>query len=210
MPREERSYDYRLRHKPVWCATIKSMELPISSNEKIMVVDAETDGLYGDFVSIGAVVYDDQLVTTMFNGVWMKETFNDSWADEHVKPILLDAKDNLTTYSNEEDLMNAFWDFYSQHRETCRTIGYTIYPVECRLFQRCVEKNLEERRFQGPYPLYDLASMAPNELLRELTQEYYREQATSVQHNHIEDCKATAHAFFKLGQLASSETLNNA
>ena len=91
------------------------MELPISSNEKIMVVDAETDGLYGDFVSIGAVVYDNQLVTTMFNGVWMKETFSDSWADERVKPILLDAKDSLTTYNNEEDLMDAFWDFYSQN-----------------------------------------------------------------------------------------------
>ena len=59
----------------------------------------------------------------------------------------------------ELEMLEAFWSFWMKHSLDSVCIAYVQYPVECRLFLRCVMKNEEERAFLGPFPLYDLSTL---------------------------------------------------
>ena len=124
---------------------------------KYMFIDAETDGLYGPFLSIAAIVCDAEgEEESIFYACrsCTPEEITEEWVLENVYPYL--KSDNL--YEEEEGLLSSFWRFYMEHKD-CICIGDVIYPVESRLFERCVRANLSERSFQGPYPLMDLSSM---------------------------------------------------
>lgn len=124
---------------------------------KHMFIDAETDGLYGPFLSIAAIVCDsfgEEESVYYACRRCSAEDIKEEWVLENVFPYLNSDK----VYDTEQDLLSSFWEFYMKHKE-CICIGDVIYPVECRLFESCVRVNLSERSYQGPYPLLDLSSM---------------------------------------------------
>ena len=126
--------------------------------KKFVLVDAETDGLYGDFLTV-AMKAVDETGKVIERGYWgVKKAIlsvKEPWVKDNVVPILGDYED----CESEEVLLQRVWDFWMRHREEACVVADVPYPVECRLFQKCVEQNPEERTFLAPFPLLDLASM---------------------------------------------------
>ncbi|MBE6666483.1 MAG: hypothetical protein E7603_09785 [Ruminococcaceae bacterium] len=126
---------------------------------KRFFVDAETDGLYGPFLSIAAMVTDENGVELdrFYASVNVScEQLNSEWVRANVYPDLKNAE---MFFDTEAEMLEAFWKFWMKHRADSICIAYVQYPVEARLFTRCVMKNTTERAFLGPFPLYDLSTL---------------------------------------------------
>lgn len=162
---------------------------------KYLFVDAETDGLYGKFLTVAALVCDEQgRETAQFSCRW-KFTENDiesDWVKENVLPYLSEE----TVVETEEDMLRAFWDFYRSQGEV-RCIGDVVYPVESRLFERCVRMKLPEREFQGPFPLLDLGGMLYARGIDPLQERDSLIDADGRQRHRAMDDVRTAHAVWK-------------
>ncbi len=126
--------------------------------DKLFFVDAECDGLYGAFITVAGMIIDVEgnEVERFYYGI-QKENLHvkSEWVKENVLPKL----GNYTVFPNEREMLEAFWEKWMKYQKDAYAIGDVIYPVECRLFQKCVEQNEIERSFLAPYPLLDLASM---------------------------------------------------
>lgn len=126
--------------------------------DKYVFLDAETDGLYGKFLTVALVVVseDGQEIEKAYYGICKENMIiKDSWVKENVLPI-------LGTYENcldEDELLEKTWDFWMKYSESAYAIADVPYPVEARLLESCVRKNVEERKFKAPFPLLDLSSM---------------------------------------------------
>lgn len=119
------------------------------------VIDAETDGLYGDVWAIGAVVLDPGgAEIAHFAAQTDPEDVTDPWVRENVLP-----KCDHPRYSSRRELRDAFWAFWIGHRESALAIADCGYPVEAGLFRACVADDPAARQWLGPYPLHDVATM---------------------------------------------------
>lgn len=121
-------------------------------------VDAETDGLYGAFLSAAVLVVNEQgEELDRFYGAVDAENadIRSEWVKENVVPYLRQAE---RVYPDENALLTAFWDFWMRWRENVLCIADVGVPVEARLFTRCVAMDAEAREFLGPYPLLDLST----------------------------------------------------
>lgn len=122
-------------------------------------VDAETDGLYGRFLSVAAVVTDEsnRELDRFYASVNVDaDELETEWVVENVYPHLKNAD---TFFDSEYEMLETFWTFWMKHRENSRCVSYVQYPVECRLFSTCVMHKMAERTFSAPFPLYDLSTL---------------------------------------------------
>lgn len=157
----------------------------------IFIVDAETNGLYGEILSIGAMVVDENFIEMdYFYGevVLEKEEKYDFWVLNNVVPYLK----NENPFENEFELLEKFWEFWLKYRETAYCLADVAYPVEMGVFKKCIEVNENERRFMGPFPLLDLSSFllakGYDPLVNRLT---LIEQEKLNQHHALDDVKMT-------------------
>ena len=161
-------------------------------------VDAECDGLYGAFLSVAAMVTDEngRELDRFYVSVRANESdIQTDWVREHVLPYLANADEIVNT---EDELLDSFWEFWMKHREDAVCIAYVQYPVEARLFSQCVMKAPEERTFLGPYPLYDLSTLLvargldPDQNMAELS------GMELTEHDAMNDVRMTAKVWEKL------------
>lgn len=125
---------------------------------KQFFVDAETDGLYGPFLSVAALVLGErgEELDRFYGAVPVDGlTVLTPWVRENVLPSLARAEQ---VFPDEAALLEGFWAFWLRHRETSLCIADVGVPVEARLFARCVQRAPKKRAFLGPYPLYDLST----------------------------------------------------
>lgn len=124
---------------------------------RLFSVDAETDGLYGFTFAIAVTVREDGKEVAKFEGRIPDHLVTDSWVRENVLPALSDWP---VTHSSVEGLEEAFWCFWIDQKEGATVIAHCGSPVESGLFRRCVERDLGERQWQGPYPaIHDVATL---------------------------------------------------
>ena len=126
---------------------------------KRFFVDAESDGLYGGFLSVAAMVTDEKGVELDRFYASVKVLFEQietEWVKENVYPDLENAD---YRFDNESEMLEAFWMFWIKHRTDSICISYVQYPVESRLFTRCVMTDTAEREFLAPFPIYDLSTL---------------------------------------------------
>lgn len=126
---------------------------------KRFFVDAESDGLYGAFLSVAAMVTDEagtELDRFYASVKISPDQIRSEWVRENVYPDLKNAE---VFFDTEKAMLEAFWLFWMKHRADSVCIAYVQYPVECRLFAQCVKENEAERAFLGPFPLYDLSTL---------------------------------------------------
>ena len=118
--------------------------------KKIMSVDAETNGLYGPVVAIAAIIYSTGgYELQSFEGRTPDETVTNAWCRENVLPAIASI---TKVYGTEGELLEAFWAFWMKHKDDSAIIAHCAHPVETGMFRKCVERDLPEREFQGPYP----------------------------------------------------------
>lgn len=126
---------------------------------KKFFIDAESDGLYGTFLSVAVMVTDEneKEIDRFYASVHISpDQIVSEWVRENVYPDLKNAEIHFET---ENEMLEAFWSFWLKYREDSMCISYVQYPVECRLFERCVMMNEKERTFLGPFPIYDLSTL---------------------------------------------------
>ena len=124
---------------------------------KLFVMDAETDGIYGNVLSIAVKVIDSFSEIGWFYGAVKikKEEIISEWVRENVFDTLQNAE---LFFDTEEELLEAFWSFYSEYYGEYDVICDVPYPVETGIFRRCIEKDKASREKQSPFPIYDLES----------------------------------------------------
>jgi hypothetical protein len=135
--------------------------ISIAAPMKIFSFDAETDGLYGPVWAIGAVVSEEPNAEgTVFAGRIepTDEVVTDSWVRDNIVPYGLESHWSFREFSSREDLLNAFWDFWIEHCNDALVLADCGTPVEAGLFRACVELDLENRKWQRPKPLHELAT----------------------------------------------------
>ncbi|MBS7007934.1 hypothetical protein [Anaerostipes sp.] len=89
----------------------------------------------------------------------------------------------------EEELLEFFWMFWLKYHENSYCIADVPFPVECRLFQRCVQTDRESRQWKAPYPMLDLSSMLYSAGIDPLTPREDLIQEKRKLHNALEDVK---------------------
>lgn len=130
----------------------------IKGNEaKTIFVDAESDGLYGPFLTVAIIItnLEGEELERFYYGI-CKDTLavKDIWTRKNVLSVL----GEYTSCENEQKLLEKVWAVWETYREEAYVVADVMYPVEARLFQRCVEQNAD-RKLEAPFPLLDLSSM---------------------------------------------------
>lgn len=129
----------------------------ILKDKGLFVIDCETDGLYGPFLTAAVVVTDPELNITGRYYYGASETITKAenpWVLEHVIPILGDYEDCRT----EEGLYQKVWNLWLECRADHYAVADVNSPVENRFFTNCVEINRPAREQVAPFPLLDLSS----------------------------------------------------
>lgn len=177
----------------------------MGKKDKLFLVDAECDGLYGDFITVAGLIMDANGNETdrFYYGI-QKENLHvkNEWVKENVLPKL----GNYTPFPNEREMLEAFWKKWITYHEDAYAAGDVIYPVECRLFQKCVEINEAERSILAPYPLLDLASILYAKQIDPICERIKLSDCTQneMQHNALFDIEMTVKIWKSLGLITES------
>lgn len=125
-----------------------------NQNNKIMIVDVESDGLYGESFAIGAVILNcEGEILDKFIGVCLDEEIKNQWVIDNVLPKLIDDT-NLTRYETRRDLRKAFYKWYIIIKDLCSIWVDFGAPVETNMFRLMIEENGKDT--DGPYPLHEI------------------------------------------------------
>ena len=167
--------------------------------DKLFFVDAECDGLYGKFITVAGMIIDREgkEIDRFYYGIQKENLHVESeWVRDNVLPKL----GNYTGFPNERELLEAFWEKWIMYQKDAYAIGDVIYPVECRLFQKCVEINEAERSFLAPYPLLDLASVLYAQKIDPLSERTKLSgcMQNAMQHNALFDIEMMAEIWKRL------------
>ena len=134
----------------------------------LIVFDCESDGLYGECFSIGAIalkLYPEGKVLIEKSICLISEEGKKNISSEWVKENVLPHLSNLETVPNNLELRKAFWHFYNNFKDDPNYIGTysdVNYPVETNFLADVARDDLEKRAFNMPYPLYDISSIHNN------------------------------------------------
>ena len=158
--------------------------------EKYLFVDAETNGLYGEFITVAMIVTDENgnEIDCFYEGIKIdaKSEYT-KWVIDNVLPYL----GEYTVRETQEELLKEVWKFWLKWKGQVYVIADIPYPVEARLFSKCVEENVEEREFLAPFPLLDLGSMLFIKNKEPLIERdsLLQEQREGIVHNALSDVK---------------------
>lgn len=166
--------------------------------KNLLFVDAETDGLYGTFISVAVVVTDANAneIERFYYGINKKNLkVTDAWTREHVLPILGDYEE----CEDETELLEKVWAVWEHYRADAYAVADVIYPVEARLFSKCVMNDMERRMFAAPYPLIDLSSLL---LAKGIDPNISRDELVGstdwVEHNAMSDVETSIKIYKKI------------
>ena len=127
--------------------------------ENLVFVDAETDGLYGPFISVAMKVIKIQSgeeIARFYYGLERDRLdIREEWVKENVMPYL----GTYTECQSQEELLQKVWEFWEQYRGNSLAIADVVFPVEARLFSACVQLDEKNRRYHAPFPFLDLSTM---------------------------------------------------
>ena len=122
-------------------------------------LDAETDGLYGRFLSAAVLVTDSagtEIEHLYAACAVAKEEISSEWVLENVFPHLCKAE---IIVDSEYEMLERIWALWMKYRERAVCIADVGFPVEARLLSECVRHDLSAREFLAPFPLLDLSTM---------------------------------------------------
>ena len=123
--------------------------------KNIFSFDAETNSLWGQAFSIGAVLADlEGNVIKKWVGRCPIQGEVNPWVEENVLPQM---EEIAITHNGYKELLKDFMEFYKIHKENAHIIVHMGLPVEARLF-------LDAHRlgfigdWDAPYPLIDVSA----------------------------------------------------
>lgn len=166
--------------------------------KNLFFIDAEADGLYGTFLTVGIYVISEngKELERAYYGIKRDNMHvSEPWVRENVLPILGEYEE----CEDEEELLERVWYFWEKYCENAYAVADVQYPVECRLFEKCVQKDLQNRMNKAPFPLLDVSSVLwangvdPLKERKELLQDGH-----GALHNALDDAMMSAKIIRKL------------
>lgn len=126
-------------------------------NTKVLSIDAETDGLWGDPFAVAAIVYVNGREVARCVGRLPNEQVGSHWVQTNVLPALGPSDgDCPITHEYYSDLLNDFANFYMKHKEGAEVIAHMGYIVEAHLFRELKHMGYIGE-WDAPFPLYDVS-----------------------------------------------------
>ena len=124
------------------------------------VFDVESVGLHGEGFAVAGGVYVNGSAQSEFCFCCPpEEAAGDAddreWIKENVPAIPI-------THRHPAAVREAFWAEWTKAKEQYPTItmaGECIWPVEAGFVEACVKQEIQDRKWAGPYPFHDIASM---------------------------------------------------
>lgn len=131
----------------------------IDGNTTFLSFDVESNGLHGPGFAVGAVlVKADGTLLDEFSGRAAIRGQVDEWVDKNVLPALKDW--DAEKYPSYKALRSAFWQWLQDNQQRADwVLSDNGYPVEHRFLMQCQEDDIENRYWQHPYPLIDVATL---------------------------------------------------
>lgn len=166
----------------------------------IFSIDCETIGLYGETFAVGVCVIDSEgkEIETLFlradHNLAKGTPSSKKWIEENVIPTLYPI--NCETL---KELRDKFWNFYMNCKLKYPGIIFMAdcgVPVESSFFKDCIMDDLENRMWEGPFPLHEngtlllLCGKNPQSTFERLPNEL-------PAHNPLADARQSARIWFE-------------
>lgn len=125
--------------------------------KRILSLDAETNGLWGQAFSVAGIVYDEAgREIDRFVGRCPIEETVDSWVQDNVLPQMTEIAEDYESY---RDLLQAFFAWRAPHKAAgVQELVHMGCPVETRLYIDAHNMGILGD-WDGPYPLLDAVSV---------------------------------------------------
>lgn len=123
---------------------------------KIMSIDAETNGLWGNAFAIAAILADGEgkILKTFIGRCPILEPAN-PWVAENVLPQIENVP---ITHKSYQEMLKSFCEFYLANKEGTETIVHMGLPVEAKLFLDAHSLNFIGD-WDAPFPLIDISAI---------------------------------------------------
>lgn len=132
----------------------------IENNKHYLIFDVESMGLHGEGFAVGGGVFDKygtRLNAFLFacptEGIEADKEDKD-WVNDNVPVFEI-------THRSPKQVRDAFWEVYEENKKLfpdLLLVAECPWPVETNFLSACI-KDDPTRKWEGPYPLIDLASM---------------------------------------------------
>lgn len=123
------------------------------------IVDVETDGLYGNLLTLAVLVSDQSghIIEEFYAGLSAAlADVKEAWVREHV----VAKAGNYQNFSSEQELLEIFWKLWLTYRGKGAICFVDVaVPVEAAIWRKVILQNPSERAFLAPFPIIDLASL---------------------------------------------------
>lgn len=132
----------------------------MSEAKHYLVIDVESMGLYGEGFSVAGVVINEkglELEDFHFScpTIYLDASEEDTnWVNDNT-PLF------ETTHRSPKGIRTAFWDKWMTIKDyypNTTMWADCSFPVETNFLSSCVKDN-PERKWEGPYPLHDIATL---------------------------------------------------
>lgn len=159
--------------------------------KSFFVFDVESVGLHGEgfavgggvFLENGAVQWGFRLACPAAECAGNQE--GHEWVKENVPEMEI-------THRSPKAMREAFWKLWIKARDEGATMAADCgWPVEARFLIQCVNDNLREREWQGPYPLLEIAAFLTAAGMDPMTK-YRREPSELPEHDPSADARQSA------------------
>lgn len=167
---------------------------------KILSIDAETDGLWGNPFSIAAIVYENGIEIAKFVARLPDSVVTNQYVIKNILP----AMENIeVTHESYKNMIRDFANFYKNHKENATCICHMGYIVEAHLLRE-MHRLKYIGDFDAPYPLLDIsghldaASEDPTSVDKYVKKYKLVVTDYGTTHNPLYDCEVAAKVFIHL------------
>lgn len=128
------------------------------------VIDVESIGLHGEGFQVAWVFIDASTDTVIDEGMFhcpaeTAQGFDDdrAWVAKNIPP----PRSTSFECRHPRELRERFWNMWADVRDEGNTVmaADCPWPVEARFLAACVDDDPVSRKWEGPYPLIDVASV---------------------------------------------------
>ena len=174
--------------------------------QPFFIFDVESIGLHGDAFAVGGGIYVDGKARKEFmfatHPNMAAGTAEDrAWVMENIAPIKL-------THKNMPLMRLAFWREWIAAKKKYPDIVMMAecgWPVEARFLAKCIDDDITERRWNGPYPLHEIATYMLAAGMEPIMR-YPRQEDETPAHHPLHDARQSARLLFTAIKRIESKT----
>ena len=131
-----------------------------SSRAPFFVFDVESVGLYGEAFAVAGGVYINGAAQSEFRFCCPPEEARGD--DDDREWVRANVPVMEITHRQPAAVREAFWSEWEEAKKRHPGImmaGECIWPVEAEFVAGCIRQEIAERKWSGPYPFHDIASV---------------------------------------------------